>query len=413
MGAPPPGITWPPAEEILRAAFQEGLTAPASAYIHVPFCDYRCGYCDFNTYTADFGPGANRATYAETVVAEIQASGRALHQAGTPPNLDTVFFGGGTPTLLSPKAIGEMLRALENTFGLRAGAEITVEANPETLTESSVAELAEIGVTRVSIGMQSAVPEVLHTLDRRHRPGQVPKVLQWAKAAGLETSLDVIYGAPGETAAQWDRTLAEVVALDPGHVSAYSLIVEPGTKMAAQIARGELPTPDEDLQADKYLRTDAVLAEAGYRWYEISNFAKAGPGEEATPAEQLRTASRHNLAYWLDHNWWGYGPGAHSHWGPLRWWNVKHPTAYAGLIGTGKNPGAAGEILDEETRSFERLMLGIRTSAGVAASSVQADPADLVAEGLLDSDSYAVGRLVLTLRGRLLADYVTRTLAAW
>ncbi|MFT0762985.1 radical SAM family heme chaperone HemW [Actinomyces sp. F1_1611] len=411
MGSLPPGDPWPPAPDRWDRAQQLGAERPTSAYIHVPFCTVRCGYCDFNTYTTEFGPGADRATYAQSVRAEIAHSARRLSLAPPAP-LQTVFFGGGTPTLLDPAELGLILAELSSTFGLAPGAEITVETNPETLTEDRVRQLADLGITRLSVGMQSAVPEVLSVLDRQHRPEQLPLVAQWARAAGLSYSVDLIYGAPTETVAQWETSLRAALALDPDHLSAYSLIVEPGTKLAAQVARGDLPAPDDDEAAEKYQLADQLLAEAGYRWYEISNFARPEPGEEGLVATELTHASKHNLAYWRDWNWWGYGPGAHSHWGDLRWWNVKHPRAYAGRLDQGLDPALAGETLDEPTRALEALMLGIRTAEGLALGPELSGVDQLLGRGLVELNS-AGDRLTLTLSGRLLADLVTRTLAGW
>lgn len=360
---------------------------PSSAYVHVPFCSVRCGYCDFNTYINDFGPGASRHNYAESVLKEIELAARYF-----PGPFETVFFGGGTPTLLSADALGSILRALP----VAEGAEITVEANPETITEEIPTQLAQQGFNRVSVGMQSAVPSVLATLDRTHRPERLPDIANWVKDAGLAFSVDLIYGTPGETLSDWERSLDQALALDPDHISAYSLILEPGTKMYAEVQHGKLPTPDPDDAADKYLIADRMLSAAGFQWYEISNFAKVLPGENDVPATSLKNASKHNLAYWRDWNWWGFGPGAHSHSGDTRWWNVKHPLAYAQRLEQGRLPVQEGEKLTDEQRQLEQLMLQVRTADGWEGSI----------PGLLEN-----GRL--TLQGRLMADHVTRVLAGW
>jgi len=253
--------------------------------------------------------------------------------------------------------------------------------------------------------MQSAVPHVLATLERTHDPGRIPLVVEWARQAGLQVSLDLIYGTPGESIDDWRRSLDQALAQHPDHLSAYSLIVEDGTKLARQIRRGEVPQPDEDLQADMYELADAVLADAGFSWYEVSNWSR-GP----------EFASRHNLAYWQGHDWWGVGPGAHSHVGGVRWWNVKHPAAYAERIAAGNSPGAGREVLDAETRRVERVLLQSRISEGLPVDVLTADGrtavAGLIADGLVDGASALAGVIRLTLRGRLLADAVVRRLLA-
>ena len=408
MPIQPEGSRWPPAADVWENALQRGRAAPFAVYVHVPFCSVRCGYCDFNTYTTGFGAGADLETYAQSVLTEIEISQGRLGAAAA--QISTVFFGGGTPTLLEVSSLKKILDGLKNTFGILPGAEITVEANPETLNAARVQELADMGATRISVGMQSADPGVLSVLDRTHRPHLVPHVVQWARDAGVQVSVDLIYGAPGETLGQWETSLQAALAMAPDHVSAYSLVVEQGTKLAGRISRGELEMPDEDLSAEKYVLADRALASAGYRWYEISNFAKELPGEESAPATQLSNASKHNLAYWKDWNWWGYGPGAHSHWGDLRWWNVKHPRAYAGRVTLEESPAFAWEHLGAQTRELERLMLGIRTAEGIPERAGLVGVESLLTSGLLER---AAGHLVPTLRGRLMADFVTRTLAGW
>ncbi|UFU04942.1 radical SAM family heme chaperone HemW [Ruania halotolerans] len=371
-------------------------------YLHVPFCRVRCGYCDFNTYTSDeLGEGASRSDYAATAITEIELAAQALTGAGLPQReVRTVFVGGGTPTLLAPGELASMLEAVERTWGVAPDAEVTTEANPDSVDARDLAALAEAGFTRVSFGMQSVVPEVLATLDRTHDPERVPQVVRWARAAGLSVSLDLIYGAPGETLAQWQRSIDAVVALEPDHVSAYALVVEQGTKMAAQVRRGELPMPDPDDEADKYELAAALLARAGYDWYEISNFAR-------TPSDRCR----HNIAYWRSADWWGIGPGAHSHVGGHRWWNVKHPRPYAAQLAGGRLPVAGSETLSRDDREVERILLGVRLADGLEVGrELLARLPDLVADGLIDAQAAAGGRAVLTLRGRLLADTVVRRL---
>jgi len=409
----PEGIAWPGDGALDPALAEPAAGRPLSLYVHVPFCRVRCGYCDFNTYTTGFGEGAEPGSYATTVLGEADLAVGALERAGFAPRpAGTVFFGGGTPTMLDAGELGSILAGLRERFGVAPGAEVTTEANPETVTPKSLEALAGAGFTRVSVGMQSAVPRVLATLDREHRPERVPEVVAWARQTGLDVSVDLIYGTPGETLEDWRRSVEAAVAMGPDHISAYALVVEEGTRMGAQVARGELPTPDPDDEADKYELADCLLSDAGFRWYEISNFARVGAGEEDLVATRLRHASRHNLAYWRDWDWWGLGPGAHSHVGRQRWWNVKHPRAHAGRVRAGISPAAAGEVLDTDTRELERVLLAVRTAEGVQLGPLddRSGVAGLVEDGLVEPGPAEEGHIVLTLRGRLLADHVTRTL---
>ncbi|HEX5532641.1 MAG TPA: radical SAM family heme chaperone HemW [Actinomycetales bacterium] len=380
-------------------------------YVHVPFCTVRCGYCDFNTYTAlELGPptlpGASQAGYADAASQEIALAARVLDQAGLPRRpASMVFFGGGTPTLLPAADLVNLLDAVREHVGLAPDAEVTTEANPDSVTPESLQQLAAGGFTRVSFGMQSAVPYVLQTLERTHDPARIPQVVDWARDAGLAVSLDLIYGTPGESVADWRTSLDAALACEPDHVSAYALVVEEGTKMAAQVRRGQIPAPDPDDEATKYEITDGVLAAAGYRWYEVSNWAR-------TPAD----ACRHNIGYWRGDDWWGVGPGAHSHVGGVRWWNVKHPAAYASRIAAGASPAQGREVLDDESRAVEDVMLRVRLAEGLDADRLgevgrAAVPA-LVAAGWVDAKA-APHRVVLTRRGRLLADAVVRVLLGW
>ena len=362
----------------------------SGVYLHVPFCSVRCGYCDFNTYTADeLGPGASRATYADTAISELRM---VRHRIG--PRIDTVFFGGGTPTQLASADLVRMLAAIE---GLASDAEVTTEANPDSVTPESLAELRAGGFTRISFGVQSAVPHVLATLDRTHDPAQVPRAVAWAREAGFEqVSVDLIYGATGESLADWRCSLDQALALEPDHVSAYALIVEQGTALARRIAGGELDAPDDDLMADKYLMADELLGAAGFGWYELSNWAR---GESAR--------CRHNELYWdADTEWLGIGPGAHSFVGGVRWWNVKHPAAYAQRLAAGESPEAGREVIDAGAARVERIMLGLRRRSGLLVAEL-GDVGRFVDDGLL---AVSGGRAVLTLDGRLLADHVIREL---
>jgi len=381
-------------------------------YLHVPFCTVRCGYCDFNTYTAtELGGGASQVAYADTALAEIALGARVTAAAGLPARpVSTVFVGGGTPTVLPAGDLVRMLDGVRGAWGLADDAEVTTEANPDSVTPESLAELARGGFTRVSFGMQSAVPHVLATLERTHDPRRIPDVVRWARDAGLAVSLDLIYGTPGESLADWRTSLETALATGVDHVSAYALVVEQGTKMAVQVRRGDLALPDEDDQAAKYELADDLLTEAGLHWYEVSNWAR-------TPAD----ACRHNLAYWRNDDWWGVGPGAHSHVGGVRWWNVKHPRAYAARLDAGESPAAGRETVEDASARLERVMLGVRLSEGlpvdVLSPAARTRVAGLVADGLVDARA-ALGaadvpgrRVRLTRRGRLLADAVVRTLA--
>ncbi len=373
-------------------------------YLHVPFCRVRCGYCDFNTYTSTELRGAKQSDYADEAVAEIRFGRGVLEASGVPDRqVSTVFFGGGTPTLLPAEDLVRMLRGVTDSFVLAPGAEVTTEANPDSVDAAYLQTLADAGFTRVSFGMQSAVPSVLATLERTHDPARVPLVVQWARDAGLGVSLDLIYGTPGETLADWRVSLETAIACAPDHVSAYSLIVEPGTKLARQIRSGVVGTPDEDLQADMYELADDLLTAAGYGWYEVSNWATSDDHR-----------SRHNLSYWTGEDWWGVGPGSHSHVGGVRWWNVKHPAAYAQRMAAGESPAAGRETLDDETRELERILLLTRTRDGIPirtlAPEARTAVAGLIAEELVDARQALLGRLELTRRGRLLADAVVRRL---
>ena len=433
--AQPDGMRWPDSGSLDPGLVEAERGRPLSLYVHVPFCRVRCGYCDFNTYTVGFGPGAQIGDYAPSVLAEADLAARVLADAGVSGRLaQTVFFGGGTPTMLDAGELIAILDGLRERIGIAGGAEVTLEANPDTVTREDLRAFADSGFTRVSFGVQSAVPRILTILDRTHSPKRVPLVVEWAKEAGLSTSVDLIYGTPGESLADWETSVRAALSYDPDHISAYALVVEEGTKMGAQVARGELPTPDPDDEAAKYELVDELLGEAGYAWYEISNFARASASDRASgrASTTFEHASRHNLAYRRDWDWWGFGPGAHSHVGRMRWWNVKNPGAYAGRLRAGVSPAAAGEILGEEERELERVMLGLRTAEGVELDGVPAMAmrdgivsglsvcqslsgrvASLISDGFIDGVAALDGRAVLTLRGRLLADYVTRELMGY
>ncbi|MFV0429833.1 MAG: radical SAM family heme chaperone HemW [Arachnia sp.] len=394
----PDGESVPPDGSLPVSALAELATRPLGIYLHVPFCRTRCGYCDFNTYTADESGGADPAGWVAAVHAELRLARRVLGSQAPP--VKTVFVGGGTPTLLLPETMRGILGGVRESFGLAPDAEVTTEANPETVTYGSLVELRAAGFTRVSLGMQSAVEHVLATLDRVHTPQRAVEAAQWARRAGFEhVSLDLIYGTPGESLADWRASLDAALAAPIDHVSAYSLIVEPGTRMAARVRRGELPLPDDDDLAEKYLVAETALTGAGFANYETSNWAR--PGGQC----------RHNLGYWMGANWWGIGPGAHSHVGGVRFWNRKHPRSYAEELGAGRTPAQGREVLSREQRRMERVLLETRLVTGLPLSlltdSERGRVAAVVAAGL----ATVVGdRLQLSVAGRLLADGVVRDL---
>ncbi|NIH81615.1 oxygen-independent coproporphyrinogen-3 oxidase [Amycolatopsis viridis] len=380
-------------------------TRPFGVYVHVPFCATRCGYCDFNTYTAgELGTSASPGSWLEGLRRELALGARAL---GSAPAAETVFVGGGTPSLLGAHGLVAVLDAVRDAFGLAPGAEVTTESNPESTSPEFFAAIRAAGYTRVSLGMQSAAPHVLRVLDRTHTPGRAVAAAKEAGAAGFEhVNLDLIYGTPGERPSDLRASLDAVLEAGVDHVSAYSLIVEDGTALARRVRRGELPAPDEDVLAADYELIDSVLSGAGLTWYEVSNWAAS----EAA-------ACRHNLGYWRGGDWWGAGPGAHSHVGGVRWWNVKHPARYASVLANGEAPEADREVLTAGERAFERIMLELRLAEGLPVSALDApgvrEAEAAVAEGLLDAAAFAEnGRCVLTFRGRLLADGLVRRLAA-
>jgi putative oxygen-independent coproporphyrinogen III oxidase len=404
-----------PKDGLLPNSVLEHQDKSFHAYVHIPFCRVRCGYCDFNTYTATELKGVSQDGFAAHLIEEIRFSAKVLKESGFKPNpLSSVFLGGGTPTQLPASDLAAILAELVATFGVENGidglpaAEITTEANPDNVDLEYLTALKAAGFTRVSFGMQSAVASVLKTLDRSHTPERVPLVLEWAKQVGLQTSVDLIYGAPGESIADWQASIDAALSYKTDHISAYSLIVEPGTKLARQIASGALVEPDEDEQATKYELADGAFNSAGMTWYEVSNWSKS---------EQ--TQSAHNLSYWQSKNWWGYGPGAHSHIGGVRWWNQKHPASYVAPLARGLSPALGRETLDSKTQLEEQVLLMIRTRQGLPVQVLKDlnvfDPkliAGLIADQLVDPASAMRGTIQLTQNGRLLADSVIRTLIA-
>ncbi|MGZ8176351.1 radical SAM family heme chaperone HemW [Williamsia sp. SKLECPSW1] len=374
---------------------------PLGLYVHVPFCATRCGYCDFNTYTAgELGSSSSPRSWLDAVATELRLAAEAMSPARP---VSTVFVGGGTPSLLGADGLTEVLDAVRAVFDLTDDAEVTTESNPESTSPEFFDGLLAAGFTRVSLGMQSAAPHVLAVLDRVHSPGRAVQAAREARAAGFaHVNLDLIYGTPGETAADMDATLDAVLAAEVDHVSAYALIVEDGTAMARRVRRGEIPAPDDDVLADRYEAIDARLSLAGLQWYEVSNWARAGD-------DSARCA--HNIGYWDSADWWGVGPGAHSHVGGVRFATVKHPARHAAALAQGTLPIATVETLTDEERHTERVMLAIRRREGLARADLR--PAEVVAADRLAADGltdWRDDRVVLSNRGRLLADAVVREL---
>jgi putative oxygen-independent coproporphyrinogen III oxidase len=388
-----------PVDAVLPSSAYDGMNDRSlSFYVHVPFCAARCGYCDFNTYTpAELGSedASSTASWLSAALAEIEMAARVL---GSSRPVSTVFVGGGTPSLLGWEPLALVLSHIRSHFGLVPKAEVTTEANPESTDGELLDGLAQAGFTRLSLGLQSTAPHVLQLLERRHTPDRAFEVLQRAREAGFQhLNLDLIYGTPGETEADFGASLSAVLASGVDHVSAYSLIVEPGTRLARRVRSGAVPMPDEDVLADRYLQAENLLAKAGFSWYEVSNWARDTSGR-----------CRHNLAYWKGGDWWGVGPGAHSHVGGVRWWNVKHPRTYSNALRDGRSPSQAREILTPAERATEAVMLGLRLAEGIDLESLppvgRREALRAVHEGLLTEQGLNEGKAVLTLQGRLLAD---------
>ena len=405
MPAQPTGEVPPRDGSLPKSAGIGASERGLSLYVHVPYCRVRCGYCDFNTYTADdLGPGASRDDYRGNLARELDLSVSTLAEAGAGDReVSTIFFGGGTPTLLAADVLAGVMDDIRARFPLAENVEVTTEANPDTLDPEYIATLAGAGFNRISMGMQSAVPHVLATLDRTHDPEKIPEVARWVKDAGLELSLDLIYGTPGESIDDWRRSLDVALSNEVDHISAYSLIVEPGTKMGAMVRRGELPMPDEDDLADKYEIADAAISAAGMHWYEVSNWSTSP-----------ETRCEHNMAYWRNADWWGFGPGAHSHVGGVRFWNAKHPRAWADRLLAGESPSIGREVLDDQTREIERIMLAARIDRELRLDSLapgsQQAIRTFIKQGLLNADGAEAGWFQPTLQGRLMADYMVRIL---
>ena len=373
-----------------------------SFYIHIPYCVKRCGYCDFNTYTPaelQISDGLSQISnsYIDLVIEEIQQAKLAVGEATVP----TIFFGGGTPSLMEAADIARVIIKIKNSFTLRDDCEITLETNPDTVDKQKLAAFKAAGINRISIGMQSAVDHVLKTLDRTHNPQNLLQVTKWASEVGFEDiSVDLIYGTPGESLADWQLSIDAALALPINHISAYALIVEDGTKLANAIKRGEIENVDDDLMAEKYLLADQAFTAAGFTWYELSNWSKSGGQSE------------HNIAYWLNKNWWGVGPGAHSHLNGMRWWNVKHPNLYKSKISGNESPKLDQELLEPMQIESERLMLSIRLPSGISKDSLSSEQVKTLEpyldSGALDLDKWGAGSVSLSLTGRLIADRIVR-----
>ncbi len=379
------------------------MTAQLSFYVHIPYCVKRCGYCDFNTYTpSELREGGTLEMvsndYIDAVLKEIEIAKRTA-----PGAVPTIFFGGGTPSLLPAHDLGRVITAIKSGWSVSPNCEITLEANPDSVDASKLMAFREAGFNRVSFGMQSAQPHVLATLDRTHNPENVLRAIEGARAAGFSSvSVDLIYGTPGESLDDWRSTVESALALGVDHISAYALIVESGTKLANQIKRGELSMPDDDLMADMYLLVDRLAQESGLSWYELSNWSK--PGHE----------SQHNIAYWKNSNWWGLGPGAHSHKDGVRWWNIKHPTAYKAALFAGTTVIAESEVLTPAQLADEAIMLPIRMREGIALANLSPEQISRVSpysqSGHVDPLKWESGILQLTPEGRLIADRIVREL---
>ncbi len=372
-------------------------------YIHIPYCSKRCGYCDFNTYTPSelkISTGLSEISnnYINLVVKELDLVKSKIAES---ISVSSIFFGGGTPSLMEPSDIGRVIKKIGDNFDLTNKSEVTLEVNPDSVDKIKLQRFFDAGINRLSIGMQSAVPKVLQTLDRTHNPENVSKVVNWASEVGFkQISVDLIYGTPGESKDDWQTSIEAALALPISHISAYALIVEPGTKLAAQIKRGEVEQVDDDLTAEKYLMADQLFTKAGFNWYELSNWAKN------------ESHSKHNLSYWLGENWWGIGPGAHSHLNGERFWNVKHPNSYKEKIELNQLPIADSEILNKNQIESERLMLSIRLTSGIETKSLNEKQlnnlAGYVDSGHLNHSDWQRGRATLTLDGRLIADRIVR-----
>ncbi len=387
----------PPLDGLLPDSSLQELNKPFSLYVHVPYCAKRCGYCDFNTYTPselDLADQIN--SWLVSAKKEVQLAKKILKKD---LKIDTIFFGGGTPSLLDPSDLINFMNYVKDNFELKKDIEITLEANPDTINEINAAGWVDAGVNRISMGMQSSVKNVLKTLDRTHNPENVVNAFETLNKSGISNvSLDLIYGTPGESFSDWEETLNAALEIKPNHISAYALVIEPGTKMGSQLNRGEISPVDEDQSADKYNLIDKKLTSTGYQWYEISNWAKDG------------FECKHNLNYWYGNNWWGIGPGAHSHVGGTRWWNHKLPKKWRENLELDTSPALGREVLTSSQIEDEKLMLNIRLKSGVSKANISSENISmLISQGLIQQDH---SNIYLTTQGRLLADLVYRKISS-
>jgi len=387
----------PPLDGLLPDSSLQELNKPFSLYVHVPYCAKRCGYCDFNTYTPselDLADQIN--SWLVSAKKEVQLAKKILKKD---LKIDTIFFGGGTPSLLDPVDLINFMNYVKDNFELKKDIEITLEANPVTINEINASGWVDAGVNRISMGMQSSVKNVLKTLDRTHNPENVVKSFETLNKSGISNvSLDLIYGTPGESFSDWEETLNAALEIKPNHISAYALVIEPGTKMGSQLNRGEISPVDEDQSADKYNLIDKKLTSTGYQWYEISNWSKDG------------FECKHNLNYWYGNNWWGIGPGAHSHVGGTRWWNHKLPKKWRENLELDTSPALGREVLTSSQIEEEKLMLNIRLKTGVSKENISSENISmLISQGLIQQDH---SNIYLTTQGRLLADLVYRKISS-
>ena len=369
-----------------------GLPDTAGIYVHVPFCLTRCGYCDFNAYA---GMDHLASRYVAAVLSEAELAAPAWEGI----EVVSVFLGGGTPTTLEVADLKALLARLRSVFSVTQDAETTIEANPDTVDEQKLAGLLDAGYERLSMGAQSFDRSVLSALERVHQPESVVRAFRAARAAGYDNvNLDLIYGAAGETLESWERTLEEAIALSPAHVSAYALTIEPATALGRQVARGEMPAPDPDLQADMFEAACRLLGDAGYGHYEVSNWAR--PGYEC----------RHNLGYWERRPYVGLGAGAHGYREGRRSWNVRPPEEYLSMVERGELPIGGSEELEPADAYLEEVFLRLRILQGIPASWVDGGREEpFVQSGLLVRDD---GHLVPTERGMLVLNELVLGLTA-
>jgi len=380
-----------PLDGNLDIEFNNLLNKPFSVYIHVPYCKKRCGYCDFNTYTPnELDVNDQIDSWAEATVKEIKLAKKVLKEYLV---IDTIFFGGGTPSLIGNNELSYVLNTLKENFYFANDLEITLEANPDDINDEKIEIWQENDINRISIGMQSSSKKVLQILDRTHDQLNIEKSAKLLRKHGFSNfSFDLIYGTPGESLEEWQESLEFALSLNPTHLSAYSLVIEPGTKMGNDLKTNKIQKVNDDLVADKYLLADEILENHGFKWYEISNWS----------FNNLK--SRHNLNYWQNNNWWGFGPGAHSHIEGNRWWNLKLPNQWRERLENNYSPAKAREILTSEQKLSENIMLSLRLNSGLDSTQFSSGIInDLIKDGLIYLNER---NLVLTKRGRLLADQV-------